>query len=179
KDYGEAEKYYLKSIRCDEEYENTGLTYRCLANLYKEKGDMNKAIKILLEAKIKHPGDVRNLISLGETYIEKGEIDKGYREIEGAIKIEPNNGRALKLMGDICFKKKDYGEAEKYYLKSIRCDEKYENTGLTYHDLAKLYMETKDIKKACKAEKKALKHLPDNLFINDSYNKLNSMRNKN
>ena len=141
----------------------------------REKGDFNTAISLLEELKNEYPRDINGLILLADAFMKKGEIDKAYSELESVIKTKPDSSWALKLMGNLYFMKKDYTEAELYYLRAIKCDSKDINVGWVYHDLAQMYVAMNKIKKACEAEKMALKCMPDNVTVSDSCKKFNSI----
>ncbi|MCB4791199.1 MAG: tetratricopeptide repeat protein [Elusimicrobia bacterium] len=178
KKYAKAVKYFLKGREIENNENNINVD-KNMQEISAQQVFLNKALKLCNEIKRIDPGYINAFVLSGEIYTINKDYDKAYNELENAIKLNPNSSWVLKVMGNLYFKRKDYGEAEKYYLKAIKSSEKDENTGWIYHDLAQIYMEKKDIKKACETEKKALEYLPDNLVINDSYTRLNSMRNNN
>ncbi|MDA8086763.1 MAG: tetratricopeptide repeat protein [Nitrospiraceae bacterium] len=72
-------------------------------------------------------------LNLGVAYEKKGDLDAAMKQYRAASKKLPV---AYEYMGNVCFGKKDFSQAEKYYKKAI---EKDPGNPDAYNNLAWLY----------------------------------------
>jgi Tfp pilus assembly protein PilF len=81
------EKYeFLRSIKMKE-----ASMYTSLANLYKEKGDIDKAAAVLEEGKTVFPGNSDLVITEANIYISTNNHEKAINSLKSAQEKEPNN----------------------------------------------------------------------------------------
>jgi tetratricopeptide (TPR) repeat protein len=97
-----------------------------LALIYIEKGETEKALEAIANAKKGSSGDDINLIlSEANVRYKLGEIDTYKELISKALKLEPNNADLLFNLGVVASDSDDYDEAKKYYDMAIAADPNY------------------------------------------------------
>jgi tetratricopeptide (TPR) repeat protein len=106
-------------------------------------------------------------INLGLAYEKKGETENAIREYQQASKELP---AAYVYLGNICFSKGAYVEAEGYYRKAIK---KKPDLADAYNNLAwLLYTRGGNIREALGKAKEAVKLNPSNAQYTDTLNKI-------
>jgi len=108
-----------------------------LADAYRKRGDVDRAIAILEEGLEKYPDYVSAHVILGKCFYDKGATERAKVEFEKALQHDSENMVALKFMGDILYAEGRKEEALKYYEKLLAIDP-------TNKDIGKLVGEMKD-----------------------------------
>lgn len=70
---------------------NNPIIFSTLANLYKEKGEFEKAMQVVKGGKTKYPDDLNILISETNIYLAQGEIEKAQNALQLAVEKDPTN----------------------------------------------------------------------------------------
>jgi len=92
-----------------------------------------------------HPTNTRLYLNMGNTYYEKGEIDKAIEQYEKAIAINPGYAIAYGNIGSAYMNKKDIGKAEEYLVKALKL--KY-NYPIAHYNLGIVYFQKRRYKEA-------------------------------
>ncbi|MGS2739360.1 tetratricopeptide repeat protein [Sinomicrobium sp. M5D2P17] len=108
-----------------------------IALIYTQKGDNEKAIEAVKEARKVDPEDVNLLMTEANLYIKLGQKDKFKEVMEQAIQKDPNNPMLYYNLGVITGEQGNKEEARKYYEKAIELDPKYE---ASYMNMASLVL---------------------------------------
>ncbi|RNL91405.1 tetratricopeptide repeat protein [Sinomicrobium pectinilyticum] len=108
-----------------------------IALIYSQKGDNEKAIEAVKEARKVDPEDVNLLMTEANLYIKLGQKDKFKEVMEQAIQKDPNNAMLYYNLGVITGEQGDKEQARKYYEKAIELDPKYE---ASYMNMASLIL---------------------------------------
>ncbi|WP_461533122.1 tetratricopeptide repeat protein [Sinomicrobium sp.] len=97
-----------------------------IALIYADKGDNEKAIEAVKEARKVDPEDVNLLMTEANLYIKLDQKDKFKDIMEEAIEKDPNNPMLYYNLGVITAEQGDTQKAREYYEKSIELDDTYE-----------------------------------------------------
>ncbi|MCX8083886.1 MAG: tetratricopeptide repeat protein [Calditerrivibrio sp.] len=124
-----------------------------LAELYRVKGDFDKAVKYyeLIADKITGREKVYVLKQLAGIFFEKKEYDKSFRWFDRLREEDKSDTTSYYYMGVISEIKKDFESAVKYYKELINRDLKH---GFAKKRLAYSYFRLKDYKNALEAIEK-------------------------
>ncbi|MGB2631210.1 MAG: tetratricopeptide repeat protein [Candidatus Omnitrophota bacterium] len=104
-----------------------------------------------------HPRNARLYLNLGNTYYEKGEIDKAIEQYRNATKINKDYAVAYGNIGSAYLHKKNINEAEEYLTKAIGL--KY-NYPIAHYNLGIIYFQKKQYDDAIKELTVATEQLP-------------------
>lgn len=96
-----------------------------IALIYIEKGESDKAIAAIEEAKKSSPNDFNLLVSEANVRYKLGQKDEYRRLIARALELEPDNIDLLFNLGVVAADAGDTQEAKKYYDKAIEMDPTY------------------------------------------------------
>jgi len=107
-----------------------------LGNAYLSAGFPKKAGSSYANAIEADPYFIRAYNNLANIFIQANELDYAYEVLKEAINHKPNSN-TYEDLGIIFTKKEEYGQAEKYFQKSIELDP---NDAGTYNNLGKLYL---------------------------------------
>ncbi|WP_445384347.1 tetratricopeptide repeat protein [Robiginitalea sp. IMCC44478] len=138
--YALAERFFHKVKETTGKYSST--TLRNLGNLYRDKGDIGKALAFLEEALEKHPRDVYNYYSLSDLlHDEKVDTDRATKLLVDAIKLEPFYSRGFAKYADLLRRypkdESSLKKADSLYRFAISNDPHYEwayaGRGWLYH----------------------------------------------
>ena len=66
---------------------------------------MNKSLEL-------ESGNLRAHLLLAELYLRDGDADRARRQVDAALKVDPQSYPAQMLLGNICLEQKKYGEAQ-------------------------------------------------------------------
>ncbi|MGS2763306.1 tetratricopeptide repeat protein [Sinomicrobium sp. M5D2P9] len=108
-----------------------------IALIYSQKGDDEKAIEAVKEARKVDPEDVNLLMTEANLYIKLGQKDKFKEVMQQAIQKDPKNPMLYYNLGVITGEQGNKEEARKYYEKAIELDPEYE---ASYMNMASLVL---------------------------------------
>lgn len=124
------------------------------ADLYFSQGterlmdkDYTEALRHLLMADELSPKNPLILNNLGMAYYFKGKKDIAKQHIEKSLELDPKNSDARNNLASILFTEKKFDEAIKQY-DLILADLLYNHTYRAHYNLALIYLEKSDFKKA-------------------------------
>ena len=98
--------------------------------------------------------DPENLITMGNSYDDKGDYDNAIASYKKAISVDPKNAKAYNCMGITYFNKNDYENAIASYQKSLSIDP---NNAKVYNNMGNAYGKKRDIAKQIDCYKSAAK----------------------
>ncbi|MFQ5952947.1 MAG: tetratricopeptide repeat protein, partial [Candidatus Omnitrophota bacterium] len=104
-----------------------------------------------------HPRNARLYLNLGNTYYEKGEIDKAIEQYWNAIKINKNYAVAYGNIGSAYLHKKDIEEAEEFLTKAVGIKHNYP---IAHYNLGIVYFKKGRYNEAVKELTTATEQLP-------------------
>lgn len=96
-----------------------------VALIYIEKGETEKALAAIDEAKRSNPNDFNLILSEANVRYKLGEMDKYKELISQALEVEPNNADLLFNLGVVAGDQGQYEEARKFYDDAIKVDGTY------------------------------------------------------
>ncbi|WP_308993527.1 tetratricopeptide repeat protein [Mariniflexile litorale] len=108
-----------------------------VALIYVNKGDDEKAIAAMKEARAESPNDVNLILSEANVHYKMGNTDKFKGLLEKATQMEPNNPELQYNLGVIAAESGQPEEAKAYYEKTIALNPEYINA---YINLAALIL---------------------------------------
>lgn len=124
-----------------------------LASIYEEKGEYDLAIKEGEEALRDDSGNLKALVSLGNSHLQKGEHKKAEKYYKKAMKIDPKNGDLLNNMAMLYISMGRLEEAEGLAKEAISTGSPH--LGYYYDTLGKVYEKMGKDKEAKEALDKA------------------------
>ena len=98
-----------------------------IAIIYIEKGENEKAIQAIEEAKAEDPNNFDLLVAESNVRYKLGQLDKYKELVSEAIELQPDNVDLHFNLGVIAAEAKDYEEAKMRYNKAIELDPTYVN----------------------------------------------------
>ncbi|GAB1858310.1 tetratricopeptide repeat protein [Flavobacteriaceae bacterium MHTCC 0001] len=98
-----------------------------VALIHISKGNNDKAIQAINDAKAENPNDIGLLMSEANIYHKMGDTEKFKEVMEAATKMDPENPELQYNLGVIASDSGEAEEAMKYYKKTIELDPKYTN----------------------------------------------------
>ncbi len=113
------------------------LAYIYLADLYKEKGLMNDAVNVLLEAYKHNPQSFRIMTSYGIALIDKGRNDDALEVLTKALGIVDFDPEVWNYVGVAHWNKGELEEALKAYEKALAIDKNY---AIVFNNLGSLHV---------------------------------------
>ncbi len=119
KDYDKAIKYYKK---CMELKFGEGKIYIDLANVYKEKGDIDTYLYTLKEGLAFFPNDTDLINELINHYISVSDVDNTIIYTKRAIEKDSTNSNLYFILGSMYESKKNIDAAKKQYIKATEID---------------------------------------------------------
>ncbi|MFC1495639.1 tetratricopeptide repeat protein, partial [Thermodesulfobacteriota bacterium] len=137
-------------------------TYVALGNLFRSKGDIDRAIQIrktiILRPNIDDQIKIRALYDLGLDYKKGGFLDRALEAFLDSLEKQPSNIAALEEVEKIYEEMKDWEKAFAIRKKISKLSKGDHRNILAHHkaESAKLYFEKGDIAKAKSAYKKAI-----------------------
>lgn len=96
-----------------------------VALIYIEKGETDKALAAIAEAKKSNPDDINLLLSEANVQYKLGNIDEYKELVSQALKVDPNNVDLYFNLGVVASEANNYEEAKKFYAKAIEIDPTY------------------------------------------------------
>jgi tetratricopeptide (TPR) repeat protein len=116
-DYVKALEEFEETIRIDPE-EAMALYNAGLANMLMDNRD--KALEYFLDADRKEENIFEVAFQIGRLYLEMGKPEQGKKNLEKAIRLNPDSGIALRYLGECCVAMNLTDEAISAYKKAIR-----------------------------------------------------------
>ena len=96
-----------------------------IALIYVQKGENDKAISAIKEARAINPDDVNLILSEADLYIKIGDKNKFKELMEQAIEKDPNNAILYYNLGVINGEQGEFKIAKEFYLKALELDDTY------------------------------------------------------
>jgi tetratricopeptide (TPR) repeat protein len=96
-----------------------------IALIYIEKGETDKALASIDEAKASNPNDFNLIVAEANVRYKLGQMDKYKELISQALNLEPNNIDLLFNLGVVAAEENDLENAKMYYDKAIELDPTY------------------------------------------------------
>lgn len=121
KEFAEAEKFYKESLKYNYE---PARTYAMLANVLKEQGKEEEAVKYLHKGYELFPNDAIMLVELINYYLLGGEPEKAEKYLDAAIQQDPNNASFYRAKGSLYEKMGEPAKAVEMYQKALSIDPK-------------------------------------------------------
>ena len=81
-------------------------TYFNLADIFRNRGEMASAIKILEKARMFHPANDIVHLRLGMAYLEASRLDEAKLAVEQSLGMNPASGMARQVLAEIMRKLK-------------------------------------------------------------------------
>lgn len=98
-----------------------------VALIYVSKGDNEKAIAAIKDARAESPNDVNLILSEANIYFEMGNNEEFKKLLEQATQMDPNNAELQYNLGVLSAEAGDVAAAKKYYDKTIELKPEYVN----------------------------------------------------
>ena len=98
-----------------------------IALIYINKGDNEKAIEAMKDARAENPDDLNLLLSEANVYYKMGNIQRFKELMQEATTKDPNNPELQFNLGVISYESGDNASAKNYYKKAIELDPNYVN----------------------------------------------------
>lgn len=141
----EAMKDYDNLIACWEklikQYPDKLDYYYELSNAYLDKGDGERAIKVLDRVEKRYGVSEKVSLQQKEIWESIGRSDMALKEIEQLAKAVPNETKYSAMMAEVYMRRKEYGKAKEYYDKILAIDP---NDPYIHFSLANYYQVTGD-----------------------------------
>lgn len=183
-DRDQAIEEFTKSVQVNSD---TIETYVALGNLYRSKGDIDRAIHIrqtiILRPNIDEQIKIRALFDMGLDYRKGGILNRALETFLEVLRIQPSNLATLEEIEKIYEEMKDWEHAFTTRQKIAKLDSNDHEHILAHHqtEAGKVYLEDGEVSKAEKAFGKAISihekcvdaylHLGDLHFSNQEYKK--------
>jgi len=113
-----------------------------VALIYVSKGDNDKAITAIKDARAESPNDVNLILSEANLYFTMGNNDEFKKLLEQATQMDPNNAELQYNLGVLSAEAGDAVAAKKYYDKTIELKPEYVNA---YINSAALVLEKEKV----------------------------------
>lgn len=107
-----------------------GEIYRNYALILVEKGEKEKAMQAILEAKKSNPDDTSLALTEANLYLDAKDYSSYKRVIEEVLQKSPNDANLYYNLGVISGTSENKSDAEKYYKKAIEINPNYSNAYL-------------------------------------------------
>jgi len=101
---------------------NLALTKAQVAWGYLEDGGYADALRTFAEADLVQPGEGGVLQGLGTAHYKLGNVTQAEAFLERALDADPNLATALKLLGEIAYRRDDLEDAGAYFASAFRLD---------------------------------------------------------
>lgn len=113
--------------RTEKRISKRGEIYKNMALLYIQKGDREKAKKVIFDARIKNPEDISLALAEADLFLENKDYESYKKTIEPILKRSQNDVDLVFNLGVLSTKAKNINDAENFYLKAITLNPQYIN----------------------------------------------------
>lgn len=113
--------------RTEKRISKRGEIYKNMALLYIQKGDREKAKKVISEARIKNPEDISLALAEADLYLETKDYESYKKAMNPILKKNQNDADLVYNLGVLSAKAKNTTDAENFYLKAVTLNPKYIN----------------------------------------------------
>jgi arylsulfatase A-like enzyme/Flp pilus assembly protein TadD len=113
------------------------LVYRHMANIYKDTGQLPKAIQILEAGLKKNPGSINLLSKLGIMLVEANRPGEAIDILDVCIKKDPFDPENFNYLGVAYYRKGNFKAALDYYKKALEIDNNYASV---FNNIGSLYL---------------------------------------
>lgn len=113
--------------RIEKRISKRGEIYKNMALLYVQKGDREKAKKVIFDARIKNPEDISLALAEADLFLENKDYESYKKTIEPILKRSQNDVDLVFNLGVLSTKAKNINDAENFYLKAITLNPQYIN----------------------------------------------------
>ncbi len=171
-DYMEGNKdgalgYWEKSINLNPN-DNDGKAFNNIGNLYKEKGDLKKAIEYYEKASNQEKSHLY-LNNLAEAYRELGQVEKAEKILLASIKENPKGLLAHFNLAKVYGEQNKLDQALKAFAKSLEVNPQFLEP---YYESAQIYLKKNDKDSAVAQLKKAIEQGAAEPKFKDLLNKI-------
>ncbi len=115
----------------------------------------NKIISVI--NRYNNPPEFIKLLKTARDLAESGDIEKAILATKKAVKAEPKSSRPIRTLGSLFYKKNDFKNAEKCFIKAASMNRL---DVFAYHHLGEIYLKKNDMEKAGQFFEKAMKISP-------------------
>lgn len=144
------------------EYPNDPDILYNLGMCYTELNNPEKAIEVLTKGIVIAPELVNSHVALGFAFTKLGDLIEAESHFRNALEIQPDNSYALRNLGGLLAKKKDYEGAIEFLIKSLM---KHPDDMRTTYGLGLAYFHTKKLNEADEQFKIVISNSNDNYLI--------------
>ncbi len=138
-----------------------------LAELYEKTNDKGKALRVLLEAEKRWPGNTDLLFSLGSALYQQHKVNEALERMEKVILIDPNHASALNFLGyTLVENNQNLDRALALIQRAIK---KEPGNGYFLDSLAWVYFKRGNIQKAWQAIQESVQQINDEYEIWEHY----------
>jgi tetratricopeptide (TPR) repeat protein len=113
--------------RTEKRISKRGEIYKNMALLYVQKGDQEKAKKVISDARLKNPEDISLALAEADLYLENKDYASYKKTIDPILKKNQNDVDLVYNLGVLSAKAQNTTDAENFYLKAITLNPKYVN----------------------------------------------------
>ncbi|WP_375239638.1 tetratricopeptide repeat protein [Aurantibacter sp.] len=108
---------------------------KMIALLYIQKGENEKALEAINDARAKNPDDANLIVSEANIYIKLKQEDKASELFKQALTKDPNNADLTYNVGVLAMSSNKLDDAKTYFEKALSIDSSYENAALNLSSL--------------------------------------------
>ncbi|MEX1055253.1 MAG: tetratricopeptide repeat protein, partial [Rhodothermales bacterium] len=102
-------------------------TFIFLGDLYRQRGDTDKAFELFQRAAEIHPDNPDIQSQLLNAYVESGQVDKAMEEYVRAVERDPDNKLYRYNLGSLLLEAERYDEAIEHLARAVEVDPDYAN----------------------------------------------------
>ncbi len=133
------------------------ITYSQLSFVYREKGQMEKAVETLEKGVALSLNNQELMAKLGIYLQETGQINRSLKVLQAVVDKDPHHAEALNYLGISYWRSGNYDKAIETFIELIYLDSGYASA---YNNLGSVYLSKKQYDLAADQFKKAMKYDP-------------------
>jgi len=96
-----SENRRIDELRRRVDKDPSSIAFAQLAEEYRRIGEYVQAVKICRDGLMRHPGYVSAQVTLGRALVELKNFDEARTELEGVLKVAPDNLAAIRALAEI------------------------------------------------------------------------------